>query len=150
MLQTAPVSLSFAPRRHEGTKDFTKGEKLEFDELSNKVIGCAIEVHKALGPGLLESAYKQCLAREIQLGGFQVELELPLPLEYKGLKLETAYRLDMLVERKLLVEVKSVELLLPIHQSQLLTYLKLTDIKVGLLLNFNVQRLKNGMKRMVL
>jgi GxxExxY protein len=123
---------------------------VKFDEISNKVIGYAIEVHRALGPGLLESTYEQCLAREMDLSGIAFKLQSPLPVEYKGIKLDCGYRVDMLVEDKLIVELKSVEKILPIHEAQILTYMKLANIKVGLLINFNVERLKEGIKRFVL
>jgi len=123
---------------------------MEFDKLSNRVIGCAIEVHRNLGPGLLESTYEQCLAHEFKMEGMPFKLQHPLPVAYKGLKLDCGYRIDLLVDNSLIVELKSVESLLPIHQAQLLTYLKLSGIKIGLLINFNVEYLKNGIKRMVL
>ncbi len=122
---------------------------MEFDKLSNRVIGCAIEVHRILGPGLLEESYKQCLAHELRLQGKQFGVEVPLPVEYKGVKLECGYRLDLLVEDSLIVELKAVESLLPLHQAQLITYLKLSRIHTGLLINFNVQKLKAGLKRLV-
>ena len=123
---------------------------MKFDEISNKVIGCAIEVHRSLGPGLLESTYEQCLAREMDLSGMAFKLQSPLPVEYKGIKLDCGYRVDMLIEDKLIVELKSVEKTLPIHEAQILTYMKLANIQVGLLINFNVERLKEGIKRFVL
>jgi len=123
---------------------------VKFDEISNKVIGCAIEVHRALGPGLLESTYEQCLSREMDLSGIAFKLQSPLPVEYKGIKLDCGYRVDMLVEDKLIVELKSVEKILPIHEAQILTYMKLANIKVGLLINFNNNLLKDGIKRFVL
>ena len=123
---------------------------MKFDEISNKVIGCAIEVHRSLGPGLLESTYEQCLAREMDLSGIAFKLQSPLPVEYKGIKLDCGYRVDMLIEDKLIVELKSVEKTLPIHEAQILTYTKLANIQVGLLINFNVERLKEGIKRFVL
>jgi len=123
---------------------------MEFDELSNRVIGCALEVHRHLGPGLLESAYEQCLAHEMKLNGMSFRIQHPLPVEYKGIRLDCGYRIDLLVENKLIVELKSVEKILPIHQAQLLTYMKLAEIRIGLLINFNVQYLKSGIKRMVL
>ena len=121
-----------------------------FDELSHRVIGCALEVHQALGPGLLESTYEQCLAHELQLAGIPFRLQAPLPVAYKGVRLDCAYRVDMLVDGRLIVEMKAVDSLAPIHEAQLLTYMKLADIKIGLLMNFNVKRLKDGIKRMVL
>ncbi|MFO7971562.1 MAG: GxxExxY protein [Desulfobacterales bacterium] len=123
---------------------------MEFDELSNKVIGCAIEVHRNLGPGLLESTYEQCLAHEFKIEGMPFKLQYPLPVEYKGIKLDCGYRIDLLVANSLIVELKSVENVLPIHQAQLLTYMKLSGIKIGLLMNFNVKYMKDGIKRMVL
>ncbi|MFQ6101512.1 MAG: GxxExxY protein [Anaerolineae bacterium] len=119
-------------------------------ELTGRIIGAAIEVHRALGPGLLESAYQACLAQELSLRGLPFEREMPLPIDYKGLQLDCGYRLDFLVAGKVVVELKAVERIHPIHEAQLLTYLKLTGCRVGLLINFNVPVLKNGIKRMVL
>jgi len=121
-----------------------------FDSLSNRVIGCALEVHRNLGPGLLESAYEQCVAHELSLAGIAFKPHNPLPVEYKGLKLDCGFRIDMVVEDKLIVEIKSVEKLLGIHQAQLLTYMKLAHIHIGLLINFNVALLRQGIRRMVL
>jgi len=123
---------------------------VEFDKLSNKVIGCAIEVHKALGPGLLESAYEQCLARELGLAHIPFEVQKPLPVEYKGIMLDCGYRVDLLVENNLIIELKAVNQLLSIHEAQILTYMKLAHVSVGLLINFNVELLKDGIKRFVL
>ena len=123
---------------------------MEFDKLSNKVIGCAIEVHKALGPGLLESAYEQCLARELGLAHITFEVQKPLPVEYKGIMLDCGYRVDLLVENNLIIELKAVNQLLSIHEAQILTYMKLAHVSVGLLINFNVELLKDGIKRFVL
>jgi GxxExxY protein len=123
---------------------------MEFDPLSNRVIGCAIEVHRHLGPGLLESAYSICLAHELQLQGITFQKEWPLPVEYKGIYLDCGYRLDFLIANELIVELKSIEKLLPIHEAQLLSYLKLSGKRTGLLVNFNERILKNGIKRMVL
>ena len=125
------------------------GELTQVD-LSGRVIGAAIEVHKHLGPGLLESAYEACLCRELDLLGIPYERQVALPIEYKGLHLDGGYRLDLVVEGQLVLELKSVEELLPIHEAQLLTYLKLSGIKIGLLINFNVPVLKDGVKRRVL
>lgn len=122
---------------------------MEFDATSNMIIGCAIEVHKNLGPGLLESAYEQCLAHELSGTGLTFELQKPLPVEYKGLRLECGYRIDILVENSVIIELKAVEKLLPVFEAQLLTYMKLSNIKIGLLINFNVELLKNGIKRFV-
>jgi GxxExxY protein len=124
--------------------------KREFSELSNKVIGCAIEVHKHLGPGLLESAYQNCLAHELKLNNIRFESEYPLSVEYKGRKLECGYRLDFFIEETIILELKSVENILGIHEAQLLTYMKLMNSKQGFLINFNVILLKNGLKSFVL
>lgn len=116
---------------------------------SREIIGCAIEVHIALGPGLLESAYKECLYYELQQKGFNVEIEKGLPLIYKEINLECGYRADLIVNDNIIIEVKSVEALNDIHTAQVLTYLKLSGCKIGLLMNFNVLRLKDGIKRLV-
>jgi GxxExxY protein len=123
---------------------------LEFDALSNQVIACAIEVHKNLGPGLLESTYGQCLAYELSQKKIFFYREYALPVEYKGVKLDCGYRVDLMVENALILELKSIETVLPIHEAQLLTYMKLARIHTGLLINFNVKRLKEGLKRFVL
>ena len=123
---------------------------MEFDELSRKVIGCAIEVHRNLGPGLLESTYCQRLACELSHAGIPFQMELPLLVRYKGILLDCGYRIDLLVNSDLIIEVKSVETLLPIHQAQILTYMRLAEISLGLLINFNVTKLQNGIKRFVL
>ena len=123
---------------------------MEFDPLSKRVIGCALEVHRALGPGLLESTYEQCLAEEFKLAGLDFRQQWPMPVVYKHLTLDCGYRLDFLVENQLVLELKSVEGVLPIHQAQLLTYMKLAKVQTGLLINFNVELLKNGIKRFVL
>jgi len=132
---------------HEGHEET---RRLQFDNLSNRVIGCAIEVHRHLGPGLLESTYENCLAHEFHIRNIPFNLQHPLPVEYKGIKLDCGYRIDILVDNRLIVEIKSVDMILPIHQAQLLTYMKLSNISIGLLVNFNVKYLKNGIKRMVL
>ena len=118
-------------------------------ELTGQILGAAIEVHKQLGPGLLESTYQACLCHELELRGISFECQKPLPLEYKGIKLECGYRTDLLVAGLVIVEIKSGEALAPIHEAQLLTYLKLTGIKVGFLINFNVVVLKQGIRRLV-
>ena len=119
------------------------------NEISNKIIGIAIEIHKALGPGLLESAYKECMYYKIGKSGLWVEKEKPMPLIFEEVKLDCGYRIDLLVEKKLVIEIKSVEALNDIHLAQTLTYLKLGNYKLGLLINFNVVLLKNGIKRVV-
>ncbi len=123
---------------------------MEFDDLSNRVIGCALSVHRALGPGLLESAYEQCLAHELSLNGIKFKLQHPLPVEYKGCRLDCGYRIDLLIEEQLILELKSIEQIKGIHEAQLLTYMRLARIRTGLLINFNVVRLKDGIKRFVL
>ena len=123
---------------------------MDFDALSNRVIGCAIEVHRELGPGLLESAYAKCLAYELSQAGIGFKLQQELPVRYKGLKLDCGYRIDVLVQDALILELKSIDTILGIHEAQLLTYMKLADIKTGLLINFNVRLLKSGIKRFVL
>lgn len=120
------------------------------NEITNKIIGAAIEVHKTIGPGLLESAYEECLAFELRSRGLEFHRQSSLPVTYKGVRLDCGYRIDLLVEDAVIVEIKTVDSLQPIHEAQLLTYLKLGSWTVGLLLNFNVPVLKNGIKRMVL
>ena len=121
----------------------------DINDLTGIVIGAAIEVHQALGPGLLESAYEECLCHELKLRGIQFERQVELPIEYKGTKLDCAYRMDIVADYQLILELKSCAKLEPIHQAQLLTYLKLTGLKVGLLINFNVPVLRQGIKRLV-
>jgi GxxExxY protein len=121
----------------------------EVNLLTERIIGAAIEVHRNLGPGLLESAYETCLSFELAERGLNVEAQKPLPVIYKDVHLDAGYRLDLLVEDQVIVEIKAVEQLAPIHQAQLLSYLKISGRKVGLLINFNVQILKNGIKRLI-
>lgn len=123
---------------------------MDFDRLSNQVIGCAIEVHRELGPGLLESTYEQCLAYELGKNGLEVKLQQPLPVAYKGVRLDCGYRADILIGNELIIELKSVDAIKKIHEAQLLTYMKLAGIGTGLLMNFNVILLKNGIRRFVL
>jgi len=120
------------------------------DPLTEKVIGLAIEVHRHLGPGLLESAYEECLCFELETNGIGHDRQVPLPVTYKNAKLECGYRMDVVVEDGLIIELKTVDRLLPIHEAQLLTYLKLSGLKTGLLLNFNSSVLKDGIRRLVL
>ncbi len=117
------------------------------DFLTQKVIGCAIEVHKTLGPGLLESSYESCLMYELQQAGIIAQRQVLLPINYKGVSIDAGYRLDILLPEKLIIELKSVDKLAPIHTAQLITYLKLSRIKTGLLINFNEIKLVNGIKR---
>ena len=123
---------------------------MEFDALSKQVIGLAIEVHRELGPGLLESVYEKCLSYEVKEHEIEFVTQMSLPVAYKGLNLDCGYRVDMMVEGRLIVELKSVDSLQPIHEAQLLTYMKLANIRTGLLINFNTGLLKNGIKRFVL
>ena len=123
---------------------------MDRDPLTDKIIGYAIEVHKHLGPGLLESAYEECLVHELNINGVQFHRQMPIPVVYKGLNLECGYRIDIIVEGSLILELKSVERILPIHEAQLLTYMKLSQINVGLLINFNVPLIRDGLKRLVL
>jgi GxxExxY protein len=119
------------------------------NELSHLVVGCALRVHSALGPGLLESAYEACLQFELIKSGLRVEAQKPLPLVYESVKLECGYRVDLLVESKLIIEVTSIEALAEIHFAQVLTYLRLSDLRLALLLNFNVVHMKDGIRRIV-
>jgi GxxExxY protein len=123
---------------------------MEFDELSRSVIGRAIEVHRNLGPGLLESIYRQCLACELSHAGIPFQMEVPLPVRYKDILLDCGRRIDLLVGDDLNVEIKSIETLLPIHHAEILTYMRLAKLPLGLLINFNVPKLQNGIKRFVL
>ena len=121
----------------------------EEKELSNKILGCAIEVHKQLGPGLLESAYQECLFYELKRAGLDVVKEKPMPIIYKDVKLDHGFRIDLLVNNKVVIEIKTVEQFTEVHTAQVLTYLKLGDYKLGILLNFYVTTLKNGIKRVI-
>lgn len=123
-------------------------EKQRIDGLTEQIIGAAIEVHRLLGPGLLESVYLRCLLHELALRGLKVRAELEVPVNYKGIQLETGFRLDLIVEETVVVELKAVESLMPVHQAQVITYLKLTGNAVGLLINFNVPLLKDGIRRL--
>lgn len=130
------------------SKDFDPNTRLmDTDTLTEKIIGCAIEVHRAFGPGLLESAYEHCLARELSLNDIPFRIQAPIPVEYKGVTLDCGYRIDVLVDEEVILELKSVERILAIHEAQLLTYMKLANISIGLLINFNVRRLVDGIRR---
>lgn len=120
------------------------------DPLTGKIIGCAIQVHRILGPGLLESTYSQCLRYELEQMNLRVMHEVPIPIVYKNKTLECGYRLDLVVEEKVIVEIKSVAEILPVHPAQILTYMKLSMYKIGLLINFNVPLLKDGISRFIL
>jgi GxxExxY protein len=124
-------------------------EKDRLDQISRRIIGAAIEVHKTVGPGLLESAYQACLAFELRQQGFKVEEQKPLPVVYKNVHLDCGYRLDLVVEDAIIVEIKAVEQLAPIHEAQLLSYLRLSNRRVGLLMNFHSRVLVDGLKRIV-
>ena len=123
---------------------------LVYEELSGRIISAAIEVHKHLGPGLLESAYELCLCHELHLRGISFRRQVPLPIHYKGISLDCEYKLDVVVEDKVILEIKSVDHVIDLNKAQLLTYLRLTDKKLGMLLNFNVEKMKNGITRLVL
>ena len=122
----------------------------ELNELSYQIIGCIYKVHSELGPGLLESTYEVCLAYELSEAGLFVERQCPLPVIYKEIKLDAGYRIDMIINKKIILEVKSVEHIAPIHKAQLMTYLKLSSFKLGLLINFNVHDMKKGIDRIIM
>ena len=122
---------------------------MELNEITRAVIGASMKIHSAIGPGVLESVYRKCLEHELQKAGFRVESEIKLPVPYDGLLLESGYRLDLLVENQVVVELKCVEDLLPIHKAQLLTYLRLANKPLGLLLNFNVVHMRDGIRRIL-
>jgi GxxExxY protein len=124
----------------------TETQRLNF--ITDKIIGCAIEVHKTLGPGLLESAYEECLCFELSQAGLHFERQVDLPVVYKRVKLDCGYRMDLVVEDSVIVEIKAIDSILPVHEAQLLSYLKLANKPLGLLMNFHVSVLKNGLKRM--
>ncbi len=123
---------------------------MEINQLTHQIIGCAIEVHRMLGPGLLESAYQETLAFELAKKGLTFRKECPVPICYKDMKLDCAYRLDFLIENRVIIELKAVEILLPIHEAQLLTYMKFAEIHIGLLINFNCTKLIDGLRRFIL
>jgi GxxExxY protein len=123
---------------------------MEFNDISGRIIGCAIEVHKQLGPGMLESAYEECLVYELIEQGFQVSRQLPIPVIYKKIKLNCGYRLDLLVSNQIIVEIKAVDYITAVHSAQLLTYMRFAEIKTGLLINFNVTSLSRSIRRLVL
>ena len=131
-------------REHRGHRDE------EWREITGTIIDAGLKVHKILGPGLLESAYEHCLCHELSLRNIPVQRQVPLPIAYEGTNLDAGYRLDLLVANRIIVEVKAVEKILPVHEAQILTYLKLSGHRIGLLLNFNVPLFKHGLKRFVL
>lgn len=122
---------------------------METNKITEIIIGCAIEVHRQLGPGLLESAYEECLCFELKKAGLKFERQKPVPVVYKDIKLDCGYRIDILVENRVVVELKTVEVLNPVHEAQILTYMKFAEKKIGLLINFYVSMLKDGLKRYV-
>jgi GxxExxY protein len=122
---------------------------MELNDLTHKIIGCAIEVHKQLGPGLLESAYEECLCYELSLNGLSYERQVPVPVVYKEIKLNTGYRIDVLVEKIVIVELKAIEALTPVHEAQILTHLKFANKKIGLLMNFNTLKLTDQLRRFI-
>jgi GxxExxY protein len=124
-------------------------EARRLDSITEQVIGACIEVHRVLGPGLLESAYEVCVCHELSLRNISFDCQVPLPVQYKGIKLDCGYRMDLVIEKQIVLELKTVEQLLPIHEAQLLTYLKLSGIRCGLLVNFQEALLKSGLKRLV-
>jgi GxxExxY protein len=130
------------------TEDTESTEEFENNSLTDAIIGAAISVHRELGPGLLESAYEKCLAFELTRSGMQIASQQEIPIKYKGQSIESGFRADLIVENKVLIELKSVDQLIPVHTAQVLTYLKLTGLQTALLINFNVQLLKNGIKRL--
>jgi len=132
------------------TTEFTETQKRESDPLTHSIIGAAIEVHRGLGPGLFESAYEACLLYELRLHRIEVKAQQSLPVSYKDVMLDSGYRLDLLVEDQVIVEIKSVRELAAIHEAQLLSYLKLSNCRKGLLINFNVKMLKDGIKRVII
>lgn len=128
---------------------FSEDREFVHRELTHRVLACAYEVHRVLGPGLLENAYKTCLSRELLLSGLDHRAETAIPIGYKGVTVETGYRADLVVDGKVLIELKAVERLLAIHEAQVLTYLRLSGVRVGLLINFNVTSLKTGIRRFI-
>ena len=124
-------------------------KKYIYNELSGEILDAAISVHKEMGPGLLESVYELCLLEELQMRNIRVANQVYLPLLYKGIELEKNFRMDLLVENEIIIEIKTVEFILPVHEAQIISYLKLADKRLGLLINFNVSLLKNGLKRYV-
>lgn len=134
----------------ESMEDMENEERIQRSPIVDSILQAAIEVHRTLGPGLLESAYEQCLAHELTLRSILFRLQVPLPVEYKGSQIDCSYRLDLVVADEVLVELKSVEHLAPIHEAQVLTYLKLSGLRRALLLNFNVRLLKNGIRSFLL
>ncbi len=130
--------------QHGGTEDTEAPRRLVFGDLTDKILAAAIEVHRSLGPGLLESAYEECLCHELALRGLAFQRQVPLPVRYKGINLVCGYRLDLLVQDAVVVELKAMEKIVPVHEAQLLTYLRLSGKRVGLIINFGAPALKRG------
>lgn len=130
------------PLRVEKSRD-------ELNEISGKIIEFAINVHKELGPGMLEGAYEVCLVHELVRAGFSVESQVVLPIHYQGLRLNAGYRIDLLIDNSVIVELKAIDRILPVHEAQLLSYLRMSDLRLGLLINFNVRMLRDGVRRVV-
>ncbi|MFP4540614.1 MAG: GxxExxY protein [Opitutales bacterium] len=139
--------MKFTTEHTESTEGVPHPPSSTDTDLSRRVIGCAINVHRELGPGLLESTYERCLAHELSLAGIDHETQVVVPVHYKGLEIETGYRMDLMVEGSLVLELKSVRAVEPIHEAQMLTYLRLSRKRCGLLINFNVNRLIDGVRR---
>jgi GxxExxY protein len=135
---------------HQGTKTPRECISPEMDQTARRIVDAAFKVHSTLGPGLLETVYEICLSHELDRRGLKVARQRTLPIEYDGIRIESGFRLDLLVEDRVIVEIKTVEALMPVHHAQLLTYLKLTGLRLGLLINFNVPMIKDGIKRIVL
>lgn len=121
----------------------------KLNEISGKIIDCSIRVHAELGPGMLEGAYQTCLMHELIEAGFDVQSQLKLPIVYRGIELDAGYRIDLLVQGSVIIELKAIDRLLPVHEAQLLSYLRMSDLRLGLLINFNVKRLVDGVRRVV-
>jgi GxxExxY protein len=138
----------FYHRGHGGHRGKTEGGKVDLNEITGQVVDAAIKVHSALGPGLLESTYEACLMYELNKRGLSARNQVPLPVRYEEVLIEVGYRIDLLVGESVIVELKSVDVVVPIHKAQLLSYLKLSGKKIGLLINFNVELLKHGITRM--
>jgi GxxExxY protein len=133
----------------EGAKDAREASKMDIEVIATRIVEAAIKVHTVLGPGLLESAYQKCMEYELKEGGLQVDCEVVLPIAYEKIRIDAGYRIDMLVDNCVIIENKTAEKILPVHEAQLLTYLKMKNCKLGFILNWNVPRMKDGIKRMV-
>jgi GxxExxY protein len=149
-VQLCVISFSYTENHRVKSQRFTEEKMIiamEINEITEKVIGCAIEVHKLLGPGLLESAYEECLSFELPAKGLNIQRQKAVPVVYKEIKLDCGYRIDILVENTVVIELKTVDAFNPVHEAQILTYMKFSQKSIGLLINFNVTLLKNGLKR---